>query len=179
MKRLTDFETLLSASLSRRVIEDIVRSVSSYPEDFQHLYDLIKLKDNEKASWRAAWACEKLCEIAPELFMDKRSEMMQLAITQKNDSKKRLLLSMLYDLPLKDVFSTNFLNTCLDWMFSPKESIGVQALSIRMAYKLCEYEPELLPELQLYLESAETEYMSTGVKTTVKNVLKKINKKKK
>ena len=58
----------------------------------------------------------------------------------------------------------------------PQESIGVQALSIRMAYQLCKSEPELLKELQLILENADTEYYSTGVKTTIRNILKKINK---
>lgn len=61
-------------------------------------------------------------------------------------------------------------------MLSPQESIGVQALAIRMAYLLCKQEPELLQELRLILENVELEYYSTGVKATVRNTLKKIRK---
>ncbi len=59
-------------------------------------------------------------------------------------------------------------------MLSPQESIGVQALSIRIAYLLCRQEPELLQELQLILENTELDFYSTGVRTTVRNTLKKI-----
>ena len=67
----------------------------------------------------------------------------------------------------------------LDAMLSPQESIGVQSLAIRMAYRLCEPEPELLYELRTILESTETEMYSTAVKSAVRNTLKKINQKNK
>lgn len=173
-----DYASLLSGSLSRRLVDSIVDSVLQDPENFPYLYLLIH-DENEKISWRAIWACEKLCRTVPEFFMDKRKELMELSIQTNHDGKKRILLSMLNELPLDDIFSVEFLNACMEWMFSPKESIGVQALSIRLSYKLCEYEPDLMPELRLYLENAETEYMSTGVRTSVRNTLLKINKKKK
>lgn len=61
---------------------------------------------------------------------------------------------------------------------APRE-IGVQSLAIRMAYRLCEPEPELLYELRTILESTETEMYSTAVKSAVRNTLKKINQKNK
>ena len=70
--------------------------------------------------------------------------------------------------------TVDLLNYCLDHMLSPQESIGVQALSIRIAYLLCRKEPELLQELQLILENTELDFYSTGVRTTVRNTLKKI-----
>ena len=87
-----------------------------------------------------------------------------------------LICSLLVLHPASDPVSVDLLNYCLDHMLAPQESIGVQALSIRMAYQLCKSEPELLKELQLILENADTEYYSTGVKTTIRNILKKINK---
>ena len=92
---------------------------------------------------------------------------------------KRLLLSILYHAPATKVPSVALLNFCLDAMLSPQESIGVQSLAIRMAYRLCEPEPELLYELRTILESTETEMYSTAVKSAVRNTLKKINQKNK
>lgn len=60
-------------------------------------------------------------------------------------------------------------------IFNLNEAIATQALCIKMAYKLCLLEPELLPELKLYLENAEPEYYSSGVKCGIRNVLKKIH----
>ena len=91
-----------------------------------------------------------------------------------HDGSKRLLLSILYNIPIPTPISVDLLNYCLDHMLSPQESIGVQALSIRIAYLLCRKEPELLQELQLILENTELDFYSTGVRTTVRNTLKKI-----
>ena len=79
-----------------------------------------------------------------------------------------------YNIPIPNPISVDLLNYCLDHMLSPQESIGVQALSIRIAYLLCRKEPELLQELQLILENTELDFYSTGVRTTVRNTLKKI-----
>ena len=90
--------------------------------------------------------------------------------------RQRLLLSILYNLPVTAPVSVELLNYSLDHMLSLQESIGVQSLSIRMAYRLCKHEPELLSELKLILEHANTEFYSTGVKTAIRNILKKIKK---
>ena len=67
MEKVTDFRRLLSESLSRKIIDRIVISVSNHPQDFILLLQLTK--DNEiKIAWRATWACEKLCKIYPEWF---------------------------------------------------------------------------------------------------------------
>ena len=94
----------------------------------------------------------------------------------KHQGSKRLLLSILYNLPVTVPVSVELLNYSLDHMLSLQESIGVQSLSIRMAYRLCKHEPELLSELKLILEHANTEFYSTGVKTAIRNILKKIKK---
>ena len=83
-------------------------------------------------------------------------------------------MSILYNIPVSSPISIELLNYCFDHMLAPQESIGVQALSIRMAYKLCKNEPELLQELRLILENTEADFYSTGVKTTLRNILKKI-----
>lgn len=46
---------------------------------------------------------------------------------------------------------------------------------MKLAYKLCMQEQELLRELKVYLENAEPEYYSVGVRCTRKNILKRIN----
>ena len=125
--------------------------------------------DKIVVSWRAIWACEKVSEKHPGWFVPLLDDIIQRLLVCQHDGSKRLLLSILYNVPASSPVSVDLLNYCLDHMLAPQESIGVQALSIRMAYQLCKSEPELLKELQLILENADTEYYSTGVKTTIRN----------
>jgi len=180
MERITVFKEVLSRTLSRRTdrkncIDDVVESVSAHPDELPALYTLITDTD-EKTAWRAAWACKKLAEKNPEWFLDKRTSMMEIALHTKHSGIKRELLSTLLNQPLDDVMSIAFFNGCMEWMFSPGESVAVQAFSIHLAYKLCEYEPELMPELQVYLENTTTGYFSAGIQSAVKNTLKKIRR---
>ncbi len=174
MERITDFEAKLSSTLSRNFVDAIVESVLFYPEDFEPLYSLVTNKET-KLSWRAAWACEKLSELTPEWFIPKYDEIVSLTLSMKHSGTKRLLLSILYNLPLPAEFPVELYNFCLEKMLSPDEAIAIQALCIKLAYKIALKEPELLSEIRLYLENAETEYFSTGVKNCIRNVLKKIN----
>jgi hypothetical protein len=174
MERITDFEAKLSSTLSRNFVDAIVESVLFYPEDFEPLYSLVTNKET-KLSWRAAWACEKLSELTPEWFIPKYDEIVCLTLSMKHSGTKRLLLSILYNLPVPAEFPVELYNFCLEKMLSPDEAIAIQALCIKLAYKIALKEPELLCEIRLYLENAETEYFSTGVKNCIRNVLKKIN----
>lgn len=173
MNRKEEFRELLSGPTSKKATEKIAAWVCNEPEAFPDLYSLIFADDN-KVSWRAIWACEKLAELSWEWFADKKQELIELLMHTTHGGKKRLLLSILYNFPTECIFSIELLNTCMEWMLSPKEPIAVQALSIKLAYKLCAYEPELFIELKIYLEGAQTDYLSPGVKSTIKNVLQKL-----
>ncbi|MDL2291838.1 hypothetical protein LJB80_01655, partial [Bacteroides sp. OttesenSCG-928-F21] len=159
MKRVTNFVELLSGPICKSYIDDIVNSVSHHPEDFYTLYALMNHSDI-KVSWRSIWALEKLSEIHPDWFSNYQNEITERLIHCTHDGKKRLLLSILYNLPIPSPIQVHFLDYCLSHMLDLNESIGVQALAIKMAYKLCVTEPDLLYELKMYLENAESEYYS-------------------
>ncbi|MDL2213445.1 hypothetical protein LJC29_05695, partial [Bacteroides sp. OttesenSCG-928-N06] len=172
--RVADFRSLLSGSLCKANIDSIVKSVDSYPEDFDTIYQL--MNDPEiKVSWRAAWACEKIAEIRPSLFVGKEEELINKLIASNHDGTKRLLLSIIYDLPVPEPLPVNLLDYCFSHMYAPDESVGVQSLCIKMAYMLCRKEPDLLHELKLYMENTELEYYSTAIKTCTRNILKKLH----
>ena len=174
MEKVTDFRRLLSESLSRKIIDQIVISVSRRPQEFIPLIQLTK--DSEiKIAWRATWACEKLCKMYPEWFVPYYEQLIQELPDSPHDGIKRLRLSILYQLPVTGDFPVTLFDYCINHMLSPGESIAVQALCITLAHKLCMQEQELLRELKVYLENAEPEYYSVGVRCTRKNILKRIN----
>lgn len=177
MEKIDEFRNALAGSIKDLSIEKIVQDICLHPE---YLTDMYRLTSDEKqtVSWRAIWACEKVSEKHPGWFVPMQEDIIRRLLICRHDGSKRLLLSILYNLPVTQPISIDLLNYCLDHMLAPQESIGVQALAIRMAYQLCKCEPELLKELQLILENADTEFYSRGVRTTIRNTLQRINKKK-
>ena len=153
MEKVTDFRRLLSESLSRKIIDQIVTSVSRRPQEFIPLIQLTK--DSQiKIAWRATWACEKLCKMYPEWFVPYYEQLIQELPDSPHDGIKRLRLSILYQLPVTGDFPVTLFDYCINHMLSPGESIAVQALCMKLAYKLCMQEQELLRELKVYLENA-------------------------
>lgn len=152
--------------------------VNVYPEDFDIIYRLISDPD-DRVAWRAAWACEKIFEKYPRFLEGKQHELIGYVVNGNHSGKKRILLSILLGLPVPSPLPVDFLDYCLQHMFDPDQAIAVQALCIKMAYKLCTTEPELLPELKLYMENVEIDYYSPGVQSCIRNTLKRLDQKKK
>ena len=173
MERIDEYRKALSVPISQLNITPIVNEIDRNPEAFTDIYRLVS-NEERTVSWRALWVCEKLSEKHPDWFIPLQNEITEKLLECSHDGLKRLYLSILYNLPVVEPVSVPLLNFCLDRMISPQESIGVQALCVKTAYLLCRNEPELLNELRIILENAETEYFSKGVATSVRNTLKKI-----
>lgn len=174
MQKIDEFRRALDVPIFKLSIETLVQDICRQPEDLKDMYQLIS-DEKQTVSWRAIWVCEKVSEVHPSWFMPLLDDIMQRLLVCRHDGSKRLLLSIIYNVPIPTPLPVNLLNYCLDHMLSPQETISVQALCIRMAYLLCKHEPELLRELELILENTDTDFYSIGVKTTIRNILKKIN----
>lgn len=170
-----DFKKALEGALGRKYIDSIVEQVIASPTRFAELYALTE-HEEEKIAWRATWACEKLCLRLPSLFMDKREELMQRAMHCPYDGMRRLLLNILLHLPVFEPVNVPFLDFCLNGMLSPTESASGQAVCMKLAYAICRKEPELMSELEAYLDNMEPEYYTAAVQCTRNNILKKIRK---
>lgn len=173
MSKISEFREALSVRLSVLDIKPLVQSIEQHPEEFSEMIRLTT-DNNQTISWRAYWVCEKLSERHPEWFIPLQEELIERLLTCSHDGSKRLLLSILFNLPATEPLSVRLLNFSFDRMLLPSESIAVQALCIKIAYRLCLSEPELLDELRRVLESAEPELFSAGVASTLRNTLKRI-----
>lgn len=176
-ERIINYRTYLALPIRQLAINKVVDSVSIYPDDFETIYRLIYDPD-EKVSWRAAWACEKVFEKHPDFLAGKQTELIRCVMNSNHSGKNRILLSILLFLPVPTPLPVDFLDYCFERMLDLNQAIAVQALCIKMAYKLCLTEPELLVELRLYLENVETDYYSPAVKSCIRNILKKFHQNK-
>ena len=147
-----DFKKALESTLGRKYIDSIVEQVMDSPARFDDLYALTE-HEEEKIAWRATWACEKLSILAPSLLISKREELMQRAMQCPHGGIRRLLLNTLLHLPVPKPINVAFLDFCLNGMLSPAETVAGQAVCMKLAYAICLKEPELMGELEAYLEN--------------------------
>jgi len=61
-------------------------------------------------------------------------------------------------------------------MISPKFPIAVQALSMKMLYRICQIEPDFKPEIIAILEDINYQDYSSGFNSTRNSILKVLKK---
>jgi len=171
MESLPNLRTQLAKPLPEVETEKIASYIRKHPEDFLQVYKLTKDPDIT-ISWRALWICDKLSRTHAEFFAGKQEELIAMLLVCKHGGCRRLLLSILFHIPTVAPLSIPLLDYCFEHMSDPDEPTSVQALSIKMAYKLCLLEPELLAELKLYLDHIQQDYCTIGVKTTIRKIRK-------
>lgn len=166
-----DYREYLLTPLSKLYVDKLVARVVNEPARFDELFQLI-FDSNEKIAWRAAWACHKISEKQPAWFSEaKISELTTFIITSKHDGVLRGCLSILNQVDFRNSITVDLINVCFDRMLSPSTSIAVQALSMKILYKICIVEPDFKTELMAYLENLDVECYSKGFQSTRKNIL--------
>ncbi len=170
-----DYGEHLYNPLSKLFVDQLALEVYANPDDFETVYKLIF--DSEiKVAWRAAWACQKISEKYPTWFSEKHfSELAALTISSSHGGLQRGCLSVLNNISLPGEIPVDLINSCFEWMVSAKSPIAVQALSMKMLYRICKVEPDFRPELIAYLENVNYEDYSPGFKSTRNNILKALN----
>lgn len=166
-----DYREHLIRPLSRHFVDQLVQEIFINPTDSKLICQLI-FDPEVKVAWRAAWACQKIADAHPEWYSDAQfKELASLAISTTHGGLQRGCLSILLNLPIPNPIQVEFINACFEWMVSPKSPIAVQAISMKMLYRVCCIEPDFKPELMAYLENVDSSAYSVGFNSTRKNVL--------
>ena len=123
--------------------------------------------------WRAAWAIEKVCKQHPQLVLSERERMKSLAMqTDTPDGLRRLLLSILHQLPSDADLDVVFFNFLLDKMVDLQSPPGVQSLAMKLAYRQSKSDSDLHKEFLSIVHNMELVYYSAGVRSVAHNCLK-------
>lgn len=92
-------------------------------------------------------------------------ELVELAMRTENSSVRRLSLNIVERLEMtEDDLRTDFLDFCLEHMASLDEFPGIQSVSMKLAYRICKFYPELTEEFMRTLEAMRIEYYKPAVK---------------
>lgn len=167
--------------LSKRFHMEDIRSllyVIKYNEQRRdELYKLTSDKD-DSTSYLALWVCTHLPASGREWLQTKQEELINAVMTCPHTGKRRIFLQLLERQTFADSPRVDFLDFCLERMFSNQEPVGVQSLCIKLAYKLCQSIPELMQEFRMILDMQKGELLSPALRSSRRSILKAMNKKK-
>ena len=172
-----DFKNILSKRTGIYGIKKVVSQAQVDEKSRNELYNL--LYDNDiTTAYQAAWAMCHFSVLDNEWLFGKQDELIDNVLVCTHSGKRRLILTLLLKQPLKnDPPRLDFLDFCLERMYSKNEPPGVKSLCIKISYQLCRSIPELLNEYTQMLELVETELLPPSLQCAKNNMLKRLNSK--
>lgn len=120
----------------------------------------------------ALWGLTKATNTELSQLQPLLDDLINLAMIHDNSSVRRLTLNVIERLQLtKDNLRTDFLDFCLAHMVDVNEYPGIQSLSMKLAYRMCSFYPELKDELIRTLEAMDPSYYSPAATSVRRRIL--------
>ena len=129
--------------------------------------------DDGRVARNAFWVLTKATDQELSQLQSMLHELMDLALKTEHSAVRRLSLNIIERLEMKeDDLRTDFLDFCLEHMADVDELPGIQSISMKLAYRMCKFYPELMDEFKVTLESMETEYYKPAVNCVRSRILR-------
>ena len=160
-----------------RAVKNEVDAQAVYREvkqsgDFLGFTRQFMLGDEERVVRNAFWVLTKATDKELSQLQPILNELIDLAFTTTSSSVRRLSLNIIERLEMKeDDLRTDFLDFCLEHMADVDELPGIQSISMKLAYRMCKFYPELLAEFKATLESMEPDYFKPAVNCVCNRIL--------
>ena len=173
-----DLRTLLSQRIDMNDIEAICVYTQSKENDArkEELYRVM-MADEGRAGGNAAWIFSHFALAENEWLFSKQQELIDAVMRTKSSTKRRLMMVLLERQPFtEEGFRADYLDFCFEHMAMLEEPYGVRALCMKQAFVQCSLVPELLPELEATLQLMDDNFLSPGLCTAKRNILKKMKR---
>ena len=129
--------------------------------------------DDERVARTAFWTLTKATDKELSQLQPILNELIDLALTTPISSVRRLSLNIIERLKMgEDDLRTDFLDFCLEHMADADELPGIQSISMKLAFRMCKFYPELLAEFKAMLESMEPEFFKPAVNCVRNKILR-------
>ena len=100
-------------------------------------------------------------------------DLINQAMTAEDSSVRRLTLNVVERLEMTaDDLRTDFLDFCFERMMDVEEFPGIQAVCMKLAFRMCKFYPELMDELRRALEAMEADYYKPAVRCVRSSILR-------
>lgn len=165
----------IKGNYSEKLVTHICKQVArtgdflGFVREYMHDDDAIVVRNAFSALTKAT--DEELSQLNPI-----RDELIDMAISCTNSSIRRALFGIILRLRMKkEDVRVDFIDHCIAKMADMNEVPSVQALCMKLAYKMCRFYPELLEELIRLIEAMEIAYYTPAVKSVRNKILSHIS----
>jgi len=140
--------------------------------DFLDLLTSYLYDDDYQVVRNMLWVLTKATDAELSQLQPMLHKLIDNALSVENSSVRRLTLNIIERLKMEeDDLRTDFLDFCLEHMQRLDEYPGIQSLSMKLAYRMCRFYPELMEELIRTLEAMEISYYKPAVVCVRRRIL--------
>ena len=127
---------------------------------------------DERVARSALWGLTKASKGELAQLQILLNELVEQAMQTESSSVRRLTLNIIERLTMEeDDLRTDFLDFCFEHMTDPEEFPGIQSVCMKLAYRMCQFYPELNDELIRTLKAMEVDYYKPAVKGVRNRIL--------
>ena len=138
------------------------------------LYQLI-FDEDERVATNALWVFTHFDLQNNEWLYSKHDDLIDRVLVEKNETKRRLILSLLLRQPFEEEsLRSDFIDFCIAKITACSQPYAIRCYCMKLAYEQMKYYPELLTELKAAIDMLEQEPLSPGLTSAKKQVMKKI-----
>lgn len=138
------------------------------------LYQLI-FDEDERVATNALWVFTHFDMQNNEWLYAKHDNLIDRVLVEKNETKRRLMLSLLLRQPFEEEsLRSDFIDFCIAKITAYSQPYAIRCYCMKLAYEQMKYYPELLTELKAAIDMLEQEPLSPGLTSAKKQVMKKI-----
>ena len=138
------------------------------------LYQLI-FDEDERVATNALWVFTHFDLQNNEWLYSKHDDLIDRVLVEKNETKRRLILSLLLRQPFEEEsLRSDFIDFCITKITACSQPYAIRCYCMKLAYEQMKYYPELLTELKAAIDMLEQEPLSPGLISAKKQVMKKI-----
>ena len=139
-----------------------------------HLYQLT-FDEDERVATNALWVFTHFDLQNNEWLYSKHDDLIDRVLVEKNETKRRLILSLLLRQPSEEEsLRSDFIDFCITKITACSQPYAIRCYCMKLAYEQMKYYPELLTELKAAIDMLEQEPLSPGLTSAKKQVMKKI-----
>lgn len=142
------------------------------PEEMEAI--IAQLNDDDPRRARdAAWVMTHFTQQQIASLQPRQDKFIDKVLHTDNTALRRLLMNIIERQEFhEEDLRTDFLDFCLAHMASPDEPPGVQTLCMKLAYRQCQFFPELLREFRLALTLMPTDGYAVSITGLRRKLLK-------
>lgn len=171
-------ETQILAEHSKAQTMRLVRWIGDDPQRVALLMEIF-LGTQYRLTQRSAWVLRYVGEAHPSLMAPWLGSMIDaMRQPDAHDAVKRNVLNVFEVLEIPAEHFDNLADISFQLLENPQEAIAIRCAAMTVLTKICRFVPELLPELELLLES-RIDQGSPGMQSRTRKTLESIRKTKK